>query len=171
MTSKSAMARRAAVLALALMVVAASAGAVAKPGVITDIAGTYSLTKRVMVDGTTISSPQIMALYTLKGGRGNFNLFLRNKDGSLASESTISRYTLDARQYCEWMLFTTRDNLDGPGFTHEPPPVENHCSPITHRAGRLEYAPAGESVTVSFGPEGFTANIAGQFTDTWARVR
>ncbi|WP_309605457.1 hypothetical protein [Phenylobacterium sp.] len=69
------------------------------------------------------------------------------------------------------MLFTTRDNLDGPGFTHTPPPVKDHCSPVVHRAGRLEYAPAGESVVVSFGPEGFTATIAGQFKDYWTRVK
>jgi hypothetical protein len=61
-----------------------------------DIAGTYELTKRVMSNGEEIRPPAIVALYTMDHGRGNFNLFVKNKDGTLASESTISRYTLTA---------------------------------------------------------------------------
>ena len=158
--------------ALGLAVLASGAWAAPRRAAgTTEIDGTYELVRRVMADGTVIAPPEMVALYDLHAGRLNFNLFLRARDGKLSSESTIARYTLDARQYCEWMIFTTRDNLDGPGFTHEVPPVKDHCSPVTRRAGRLDYAPAGESVTVSFGPEGYRATIAGQFVDYWRRVR
>jgi len=66
----------------------------------TDIAGTYELVKRVMSDGKEILPPAIEALYSMNHGRGNFNLFVREKDGKVASESTISRYTLTASEYC-----------------------------------------------------------------------
>jgi hypothetical protein len=46
-----------------------------------------------MSDGKEILPPAIEALYSMNHGRGNFNLFVRENNGKLASESTISRYT------------------------------------------------------------------------------
>jgi len=136
-----------------------------------DIAGTYELTKRVMSNGEEIRPPAIVALYTMDHGRGNLNLFVKNKDGTLASESTISRYTLTAGQYCEWIVYTTRNNLDSPGVTNEAPPVTSHCTGITSRDGRLVFAPPGEGVESSFDKDGFTASIPGQFVDYWRKIR
>lgn len=99
-----------------------------------------------------------------------WNLFLKPKDGKLASESTISRYTLTADEYREWIVFTSRVGLDEPGVTNEAPAATNHNSPITRRNGRVIFAPAGEGVTLSFDEDGFTATIAGQFVDHWARL-
>jgi hypothetical protein len=135
------------------------------------IAGTYELVKRVTSDGKEILPPAIGALYTMKNGRGNFNLFLKGKDGKLASESTISRYTLTADEYCEWIVFTTRNNLDKPGVSNEAPAVTNHCSPVTLKDGRLDFEPAGEGVVESFDRDGFTATAAGQFVDHWKKIR
>ena len=136
-----------------------------------DIAGTYELTKRVMLNGEEIRPPAIVALYTLDHGRGNFNLFVKNKDGSLASESTISRYTLTAGQYCEWIVYTTRNNLDKPGVANVAPPVKNHCTHITSKDGRIVFAPPGEGVESTFDSSGFTATIVGQFVDHWRKIR
>jgi hypothetical protein len=145
-----------------------AAGKQASPS---DIAGSYELVKRVMSDGKEIHPPAIGALYSLIGGRGNLNLFLKQKDGKLASESTISRYTLTADEYCEWIVFTSRVDLDEPGVINKAPAVTNHCSPITQKDGRIIFAPAGEGVTLSFDKTGFTATIAGQFVDHWERLR
>jgi hypothetical protein len=136
-----------------------------------DIAGTYELTKRVMSNGEEIRPPAIVALYTMDHGRGNFNLFVKNKDGTLASESTISRYTLTAGQYCEWIVYTTRNNLDSPGVTNEAPPVPSHCAGITSKDDRIIFAPPGEGVESSFDKDGFTALIPGQFVDYWRKIR
>jgi hypothetical protein len=104
-------------------------------------------------------------------GRGNFNLFLKEKDGKLASESTISRYTLTAGEYCEWIVFTLRNNLDKPGASNEAPAVTKHCSPATPKDGRIVFEPAGEGVVESFEKDGFTATAAGQFVDHWKKLR
>jgi hypothetical protein len=152
------------------LVRAADSSAVGVPVNSTNIAGTYELVKRVTSDGQEILPPAIGGLYCMNQGRGNFNLFLKNKDGTLASESTISRYTLTADEYCEWVVFTTRNNLDTPGVSNEAPPVSNHCSPVTLEDGRIIFEPAGEGVVESFDKDGFTATAAGQFVDYWKKV-
>lgn len=161
----------AALLSFAGSTWAADASAAGAQAATPDIAGTYELVKRVMSDGKEILPPAIGALYSLNDGRGNFNLFLKEKDGKLASESTISRYTLTASEYCEWIVFTTRNNLDKPGVSNEAPMVTNHCSPITLREGRIVFEPAGEGVVLSFDKDGFTATAAGQFVDHWKKIR
>ena len=146
--------------------------ATAAPFATPDIAGTYELTKRVMSNSEEIRPPTIVALYGMDDGRGNFNLFVKGKDGTLASESTISRYTLTATEYCEWIVYTTRNNLDSPGVTNEAPPVTNHCSRVTSKRGRIVFVPPGEGgVVTSFDKNGFTATLAGQFVDHWKKIR
>ena len=114
--------------------------------------------------------PDIAALYTFGNGRANFKLFVRNADGTLASESSIIRYTLSEQQYCEWIEYTTRNNLDMPGVTNEAPAVSSHCIPIMKAGDKLIFAPPRESVTTTFGRNGFTAVIEGQFTDHWRKI-
>ena len=135
------------------------------------IAGDYELLKRVRSDGKEILPPAIGALYSMNHGRGNFNLFLKQKDGTFASESTISRYTLTAVEYCEWIVFMVRNNLDKPGVSNAVPAVTNHCSPVTVKDGRIVFEPAGEGVVLSFAKDGFTATVAGQFVDYWTKLR
>jgi hypothetical protein len=79
-----------------------------------ELPGTYELVDRVLVGGKVLRRPDIAALYTFGNGRANFNLFVCNADGTLASESSIIRYTLSEEQYCEWVEYTTRNNLDAP---------------------------------------------------------
>src|SRR5579872_3234148 len=64
-----------------------------------DLPGTYELVDRVLADGKTLRRPQIAGLYTWGHERANLNLFLRNADGTLASESSIIRYSLSEKQY------------------------------------------------------------------------
>src|SRR5947207_15633408 len=68
------------------------------------IDGTYELTERVMADGTVRRPPSIVALYTLAHGRFNLNLFVKNRDGTIASESTTGCYTFSATKYCKWFI-------------------------------------------------------------------
>lgn len=159
------------VLTCAASIWAISSRAVAAPANVSDIGGTYELTRRVMSNGDEIRPPAIVALYTMDHGRGNFNLFVKNKDGTLASESTISRYTLTAAQYCEWIVYTTRNNLDGPGLTNQAPEVTDHCTRVTSKDGQIVFAPPGEGVESRFDADGFTAIIPGQFVDHWRKVR
>jgi hypothetical protein len=135
-----------------------------------DLPGTYELIERVLDTGKILRRPDIAALCTFGNGRANFNLFVRNADGSLASESSIIRYTLSEKQYCEWIECTTRNNLDSPGFTNEAAAVSSHCTPIKQAGDRLIFAPPGESVVTTYYKTGFTAVIKGQFTDHWRKI-
>jgi len=160
-----------AVLVLAAAGLAALAGQ-PQPAVLraADLPGTYELVERVLVSGKVLRRPEIAALYTFGHERANFNLFFRNGDGTLASESSIIRYTLSDKQYCEWIEYTTRNNLDAPGVTNEAPPVSSHCTPIKAAGDKLIFSPPGESVTTTYDRDGFTAVIKGQFTDHWRKI-
>lgn len=141
------------------------------PVSIPSIEGTYELTERVMANGTVLRPPSIAALYTLADGRFSLNLFVKNADGITASESSVGRYTFTSDKYCEWIEYTTRKDLDKPGVTNELPAVTDHCAAVTLKDGRFNFSPPGEGVEVSFGPEGFTAKIGGEFVDHWKKLR
>ena len=135
------------------------------------IDGTYELTERVMANGTVLRPPAIVALYTNADGRFNLNLFVKKGDGAIASESSVGRFTFSSGNYCEWIIYTIRKDLDKPGVTNEAPPVTNHCAPVTSHDGRFNFSPPGEGVGVSYGAEGFTASIGGEFVDHWTKVQ
>ena len=135
------------------------------------IDGTYELTERVMANGTVRRPPEIVAMYTMADGRFSLNLFVKNADGTIASESSVGRYTFSADKYCEWIIYTIRKDLDKPGVTNEAPPLTDHCTPVSSKDGRFNFSPRGEGVEISFGAEGFTANIDGEFVDHWKKNR
>jgi hypothetical protein len=137
----------------------------------TTIDGTYELIERVMNDGTVLRAPAIKGLYMLFHGRLNFNLFIKKKDGTMSSESTIGHYTITKNQYCEWIDYTIRNNLDSAGATYNGPVVTNRCANVIWNKDGFSYAPPGESVDVIFRSDGFTAKITGEFVDHWKRVR
>jgi hypothetical protein len=112
-----------------------------------------------------------VGLYTSTAGRFNLNIFVKKDDGSIASESTVGRYSFSSDKYCEWITYTIRKDLDTPGVTTEAPVVADHCVPVSSKNGRLNFSPPGEGVEVSYARDGFTANIAGAFVDHWAKVR
>src|SRR5262249_51546830 len=135
------------------------------------IDGTYELTERVMADGTVLRPPSVVARYTMANGEFNLNLFVKNRDGTLASESTVGHYTFSGDKYCEWIVYTTRNNLDKPGVTNEAPAVSDHCTTVTVKDGRFNFSPPGEDGEVSVGAEDFTARIGGQFVDHWRKIQ
>jgi hypothetical protein len=167
-------AARIALCAGAVFAIAGAGIAAPSPGVAplraADLPGTYELVDRVLASGKVLRRPEIAALYSFGHGRANFNLFLRNPSGTLASESSIVRYTLSDTQYCEWIEYTTRYNLDAPGVTNKAPLVSSHCAPIRAVGDRIVFYPPGESVATTFDRHGFTAVIKGQFTDHWRKV-
>ena len=134
------------------------------------IDGTYELVERVMADGTVLRPPSVVALYTMAHGQFSLNLFVKNRDGTTASESTIGRYKFSANQYCEWITYTIRNNLDRPGVTNDAPAVDDHCTRVISEHGRFNFSPPGEGVEVSFGADGFTGKISGEFVDRWRKI-
>ena len=124
-----------------------------------------------MADGTVLRPPSIVALYTSVDGRFSLNLFVRTAAGTVASESTVGRYRFTPDKYCEWIIYTIRKDLDKPGVTEEAPPLIDHCTAVTSKNGRFNFSPPGEGVEVSYGAEGFTASIGGEFVDRWTKIR
>ena len=124
-----------------------------------------------MADGAVLHPPSVEALYTLTRGRLSLNLFVKNADGTIASESSVGRYTFTPDTYCEWIEYTIRKDLDKAGVTNEVPAVSDHCTAVTLKDARYQFAPPGEGVKVSFGRDGFTAEIAGEFVDHWKKIR
>jgi hypothetical protein len=163
--------RWAALAVLAVFAIIWTQGATGSPAPGASIDGTYALVRRVLPNGTEVRPPDATALYTLSHGQFSLNLFFKNPDGTLASESTIGRYTFSRRKYCEWIAYTTRNNLGQPGVTNAAPPLAEHCTVVTFKKGRYEFAPPGEGVTMSVGAEGFEAKIDGGGTDYWTKVR
>lgn len=134
------------------------------------IDGTYELTERVMADGTVLRPPAVVGLYTLADGRFSLNLFAKDPDGTLASESTVGRFSFSADKYCEWITYTIRKDLDKPGVTNEAPALTDHCTTVISKDGRFNFSPPGEGVEASFGAERFTARIGGEFVDHWKKI-
>ena len=134
------------------------------------IDGSYELVERVAADGTVLRPPSIVGLYTLADGRLNLNLFIKKSDGTLASESTVGRFTFAAHKYCEWITYTIRKDLDQPGVTNAAPALREHCAPVTLQGARFNFSPPGEGVETSYDREGFSAKIEGEFVDHWRKI-
>ncbi|HEY2047949.1 MAG TPA: hypothetical protein VGH03_01295 [Caulobacteraceae bacterium] len=159
------------VLAISAICGAAWAQVGAGPLPVHSIDGTYELTERVLPNGTVLRPPSVMALYTLSHGRFSLNLFFKNPDGTLASESTIGRYTFTQQKYCEWIAHTIRNNFGRPGVSNTTPVLAQHCAPVTSQNGRYRFSPPGEGLVMSVRAEGFEARIDGGVTEYWTKVR
>jgi hypothetical protein len=46
----------------------------------------------------------------MANGRFNLSLFFKGGDETIASESTVGRYTFSVDKYCEWIIYTIRNN-------------------------------------------------------------
>src|SRR5438445_10415344 len=123
-----------------------SEAATPAPFSLPSIDGTYELTERVMANGTVLRPPSVVALYTMADGRFSLNLFVKNADGTIASESSIGRYTFSADKYCEWIVYTIRNDLDKQGVRNEAPAVTEHYTSVTSNDGRINFSPPDEGV-------------------------
>ena len=155
---------------LALLALAAQ-GVDAAPRTAASIDGTYQLTRRVLANGKTLVPPDVRAIYTLRSGHFSLNLFFKNSDGTLASESTIGRFSFNTSRYCEWIEATTRNNIDHPGVTNEIPKLSDHCARVSRIGGNFVFVDPGENVTSHFGPDGFVAMIDNGDRDYWTKLK
>jgi hypothetical protein len=106
----------------------------------------------------------------MRRGRFSLNLFFKKPDGTLASESTLGRYVFTGTRYCEWITWTTRNNLDRAGVTNAAPALKDHCAPVARVGGRYRFSPPGEGVAMDVGADGFVARIDGGGVDYWRKI-
>lgn len=145
-------------------------GANAAPQTAASIDGTYELTRRVLANGVTLVPPDVRAIYTLRHGHFSLNLFFKKSDGTLASESTIGRFSFNSSRYCEWIEATTRNNIDRPGVTNEIPKLHDHCARVRRNGRKFVFVDPGENVTSQFGQDGFVAIIDNGDRDYWKKI-
>jgi hypothetical protein len=84
------------------------------------IEGTYQLIARQLPDGTRLSPPEIMGLWTYTKTHRNFNLVRKEATGKFASFSLVSTYTLTGTEYRETVLFSIRtDQIGGKDIVYD----------------------------------------------------
>lgn len=135
------------------------------------IEGTYSLSKRTMADGTVLTGPDVGGLMTFTKDHRNLNVFWKNADGTISSRSLVTQYKLTGNKYEETSLFLVDQNLMG----------ESLKTTMKSESGSGEVTVNGKEVhvvmplfgepTLTFTPDDVTADMAGQWSDYWEKVK
>ena len=135
------------------------------------IEGTYVLNKRVMADSSVITGPDVGGMMTYTKDLRQLNVFWKNPDGSISSRSLVTKYKLTGNGYDETSLFLLDQNLMG----------EELKTLMTSESGTGEVTVKGKETevkmplfgepTLTFTPDGLTANMAGQWIDYWEKVK
>lgn len=84
------------------------------------IEGTYTLLSRKLPDGTMLSPPAIMGLFTYTKTHRNLNVVLKDATGKFRSFSVVSTYKLTATEYSETLLFSIlNDQIGGKDIVYD----------------------------------------------------
>lgn len=136
-----------------------------------DIVGTYQLTIRVLSDGTRLTAPEVMGLFTLTETHRNFNVVWQDKDGKHFSYSLVSKYTLTESEYTETVLFSVlNDEIGGNGLTYTTS-EQTATVPVKISDGKLEIKMPFDPVTIVFDGDRLIATSSdGTFTDYWKKI-
>jgi hypothetical protein len=103
------------------------------------IEGTYQLIARQLPDGTRLSPPDIIGLWTYTKTHRNFNIVQKDAAGKFRSFSLVSTYTLTATEYTETLLFSIRtDQIGGKDIIYDLS-GQTRSAPVTVAGGRLQF--------------------------------
>jgi len=75
-------------------------------------------------------------------GAPDFTAF-KDRDETIASESTVRRYSFGVDKYCEWIVYTIGSNLDTPGVGNDAPAAAGHCVPVMSNGWPVQVLAAG----------------------------
>jgi len=135
------------------------------------IEGTYVLKQRVMADSSVLTGPDVGGMMTYTKDLRQLNVFWKNPDGSIASRSMVTEYKLTGNGYDETSLFLLDQNIMGEGLK----------TSMTQESGSGEVTVNGKEVsvkmplfgepTITFTPDGLTADMHGQWVDHWEKVK
>ena len=141
------------------------------------IEGTYKLISRKLPDGTMLSPPDIMGLYTYTKTHRHFNIVLKDATGKFYSDSVGSTYTLTATEYSDTRLFgIVNDQIGGKEIVYNLSP-QTRSAPVTVEGGRIQLKFSerrdlfpGRPTEVYEGDK-LTATFEGRFVDVWEKVQ
>lgn len=133
------------------------------------IEGTYQLLSRKLPDGTMLSPPAIMGLFTYTKTHRNFNIVLKDATGKFRSFSIVSTYKLTATEYSETLLFTIlNDQIGGKDIVYDLS-GKTQSVPVKMDGGRIEFKPPFDPPTFVFEGHKLTATLDGR-VDVWEKV-
>ena len=135
------------------------------------IEGTYQLTSRKLPDGTMLSPPDIMGLFTYTKTHRNFNIVRKDATGKFASRSMVSTYKLTATEYSETLLFSIVNNQIGGKDIVYDLSGQTRSAPVTVEGGRIQLKLPFESVSVVFEGNKITATTTEGNVDVWEKVQ
>jgi hypothetical protein len=133
--------------------------------------GTYKLTWRQLPDGTRLSPPDIMGLWTYTKTHRNFNIVQKDAAGKFRSFSLVSTYTLTATEYTETLLFSIRtDQIGGKDLVYDLS-GQTRSAPVTVAGGRLQFKLPFEPRALVFEGNKITATAEDNANvDIWEKV-
>jgi hypothetical protein len=133
------------------------------------IEGTYKLLSRKLPDGTMLSPPEIMGLFTYTKTHRNFNIVLKDATGKFRSFSVVSTYTLRATEYRETLLFSIlNDQIGGKDIVYDLS-GKTQSVPVKMEGGRIEFKPPFDPPSFVFEGNKLTATLDGR-VDVWEKV-
>jgi hypothetical protein len=133
------------------------------------IEGTYTLISRQLPDGTRLSPPDIMGLWTYTKTHRNFNIVQKDTAGKFHSFSVVSTYTLTATDYTETLLFSLRTDQTGGKEPIYDLSGQTRSAPVTVAGGRIRFKAPFEPPSFVFEGTTLTATIEGR-VDMWEKV-
>ncbi len=134
------------------------------------IEGTYKLISRKLPDGTMLSPPNIMGLFTYTKTHRNFNIVQKDATGKFRSLSIVSTYKLTATEYSETLLFSIlNDQIGGKDIVYDLS-GKTQSVPVKMSGGRIEFKPPFDRPSLVFEGNKITATLEGEFVDVWEKV-
>jgi hypothetical protein len=134
------------------------------------IEGTYKLISRKLPDGTMLSPPDVMGLWTYTKSHYNFNIVRKDATGKFASRSSVSTYTLTATEYSETLLFSIVNNQIGGKDIVYDLSGQTRSAPVTVEGGRIQFKLSFAPPSVVFEGNKITATFEGS-VDVWEKVQ
>ena len=136
------------------------------------IEGTYQLLSRKLPDGTMLSPPDIMGLFTYTKTYRNFNIVRKDATGKFSSFSVVSTYKLTATEYSETLLFSIlNDQIGGKEIVYDLS-GKTQSVPVKMEGGRIEFKHPFEPRSFVFEGNKWTSTAENNANvDVWEKVQ
>lgn len=146
-----------------------SAGIISHAEDFTSIEGTYVLESRELADGTVLTPPNAVGLYTLIDGHVNFNVASKHEDGKIHSRSMVGTYKITGSTYAVDVHYTAENDGSGIKYNFS---KRTGSEEMTMSDGKIKLLfPLSKTFYGTFGPDSLTVMRGGQFVDNWVKVK
>jgi hypothetical protein len=135
------------------------------------IEGTYELISRKLADGTMLSPPDVMGLWTYTKSHRNYNSAQKDVTGKFRSRSMVSTYKLTASEYTETLVFSIVNNQIAGKEPVSDFSGQTRSAPVTVEGTRIRFKMPFESPLLVFEENKITATTGEGLVDVWERVQ